>query len=188
MYSRRPMKNICVYCGSQKGRNPYFQEITSRVGTMLAKKGFTIICGGVTSGLMGLVADSALAAGARVIGVIETQILALGEKLHEGLTTLHLVESPIERKEKMSILAHLFLILPGGMGCLEELFDVWSEARLHLHNKPIILFNVAGYYDGLLKFIDHMVAEGFMKPDYLRMLRVVNSYEELEDLLAKKLA
>lgn len=178
--------NICVYCGSQQGKNPAFKEIIQQVGKRLATDGHTIICGGVTSGLMGHLADSALAAGGKVIGVVETALLALGQVPHPNLTTLHLVESPRVRKEKMLILASSFLILPGGMGCLEELFDVWSEVRLNLHHKPIIIFNACGYYSGLMAVVDQMIEEGFIQPHYRDLLQVITSFEELEVILSSR--
>lgn len=174
---------ICVYCGSKEGLNPYYKEIASQVGERIAARGATILCGGTASGLMGIVAESALAKGGQVVGVLELTLMRLGEKAHPGLTSLHLVENPLERKQKMSIMASRFLLLPGGMGSIEELFDVWSEVRLQMHHKPIALFNMAGYFDGLLSFIDHMIAEGFLDASYKKLLQIIESFDDLEEFL-----
>lgn len=161
---------ICVFCGSSSGRSEYV-EAARHVGTTLAERGIELVYGGAKVGTMGAVADAALAAGGRVIGVIPRGLVDR-EIAHKGLTELHVVADMHERKAKMAELSDGFVALPGGAGTLEELFEVWTWAQLGLHTKPVGLLDVAGYYGHLTRFVEHMVVEGFLKPPYRDMLLV----------------
>ncbi|WP_106181729.1 TIGR00730 family Rossman fold protein [Prauserella shujinwangii] len=155
------MGRVCVFCGSSPGRDARYARDAAAVGTLLAERGIGVVYGGASVGLMGAVADAALAAGGEVIGVIPENLLRV-EIAHEGLTEQHVVANMHERKAKMAALADGFLALPGGAGTLEELFEVWTWAQLGLHAKPIGLVDAGGYYTRLGEFIDHMVEEGFL--------------------------
>jgi uncharacterized protein (TIGR00730 family) len=153
------------------------------LGAFIATAGLGLVYGGASVGLMGAVADAALAGGAEVIGVLPN-VLAGKEIAHAGLTRLELVSTMHERKARMAELADAFLILPGGYGTLEELLEVVTWAQLRLHAKPCILINTAGYWDGLLAFLDTAVAAGFLKPKNRELLRVAASAEEAVRMMA----
>ena len=172
---------LCVFCGSSAGNQPYYLEAAQQLGTTLAKAGITLVYGGAQVGLMGAVADAALAAGGQVIGVIP-QHLVERELAHTGLTELRQVSSMHERKAMMADLSDGFIALPGGVGTFEELFEVWTWAQLGHHQKPCALFNAGGYYDKLIDFLDHAMTEGFMKQAYREMLIVA---PDVESLMAK---
>ncbi|MBE1498608.1 uncharacterized protein (TIGR00730 family) [Amycolatopsis lexingtonensis] len=163
------MSRICVFCGSSMGFSPRYAEQAAALGKLLAQRGIGLVYGGASVGTMGVVADAALAAGGEVIGVIP-EALSSVEISHAGLSELHVVRDMHERKAKMAALSDGFLALPGGAGTLEELFEVWTWAQLGLHGKPIGLVDVDGYYGPLLAFADHMVTEGFVKPEYRQLL------------------
>lgn len=154
------MKSIAIFCGSALGSEQIFSETAQTVGKTLAEKGKTLVYGGGRSGLMGIVADSALAAGGQVIGVIPNALVDR-ELAHTGLTELHVVQNMHERKTKMAALSNGFIALPGGSGTLEEIFEQWTWAQLGIHGKPCAFLNVAGFYDDLLKFIQLTTAKGF---------------------------
>ncbi|MEL0169453.1 MAG: TIGR00730 family Rossman fold protein [Pseudomonadaceae bacterium] len=162
---------LCVFCGSSPGNKPEYLAAAQQLGTALAKAGIGLVYGGAQVGLMGAVADAALAAGGEVIGVIPRHLVER-ELAHEGLTTLHEVGSMHERKAMMADLSDGFIALPGGVGTFEELFEVWTWGQLGHHQKPCALFNAAGYYDQLIAFLDHALAEGFMRQPYRDMLIV----------------
>jgi uncharacterized protein (TIGR00730 family) len=162
---------ICVFCGSSTGNGTVYAEAATALGTMLARRGIGLVYGGASVGTMGLLADAVLAAGGEAIGVIPSQ-LADREIAHAGLTELHVVADMHERKARMSELADGFLALPGGAGTLEELFEVWTWAQLGLHGKPIGLVDVEGYYQPLLRFVEHMVTAGFLRTTYRDMIMV----------------
>ena len=172
---------LCVFCGSAPGNQPEYLAAAQQLGTALAKAGIGLVYGGAQVGLMGAVADAALAAGGEVIGVIPRHLVER-ELAHEGLTTLHEVGSMHERKAMMADLSDGFIALPGGVGTFEELFEVWTWGQLGHHQKPCALFNAAGYYDKLIEFLNHAVNEGFMRQPYRDMLIVDN---EAGPLLAK---
>jgi hypothetical protein len=153
------------------------------LGAALAAAGLGVVYGGASVGLMGAVADAALAGGAEVIGVLP-DVLAGKEIAHTGLTRLELLSTMHQRKARMAELADAFLILPGGYGTLEELLEVVTWAQLRLHAKPVILINTAGYWDGLLQFLDTAVAAGFLKPKNRALLRVALSAEEAVRMFA----
>ena len=160
---------VCVFCGSNFGRLPEYRAAAAAFGTLLARQGIGMVYGGASVGLMGAVADAALAAGGEVVGVIP-RLLADKELAHRGLSRLHVVGSMHERKAMMAELSDAFVALPGGAGTLEEIFEIWTWAQLGEHAKPCGLLNVAGFYDRLLAFLDHAAAEAFMKPPHRAML------------------
>ena len=172
------MKRICVYCGSNPGRRPEYLQAAERLGSMLAENGIGVVYGGASIGVMGRVADAALAGGSEVIGVIPSA-LATREVSHTGLSELHVVDSMHERKAKMAKLSDGFVALPGGWGTIEEIFEVLTWAQLGFHDKPCGLLNVAGYYDHLEAFLEHAMAEAFVKSDYRPMIMVEKEPESL---------
>ncbi|KIL98482.1 Lysine decarboxylase family [Paramagnetospirillum magnetotacticum MS-1] len=176
------MKRVCVFCGSNSGANPAYAEAAAQLGRLLAERGLTLVYGGGNVGLMGIVADAALAAGGQVIGVIPESMLKW-EVGHPELTELRVVASMHERKAAMADLADGFIALPGGIGTLEELFEIWTWGQLGLHAKPLGFLDVAGYYERLLAFLDHMTGEGFVKPRHREMVAVHDDPAALLGLL-----
>ena len=172
--SQVPPQRVAVYCGSADGNDPAYLAEAQALGQAIAAAGLGLVYGGASVGLMGAVADSALAGGAEVIGVLP-DVLAGKEIAHAGLTRLELVPTMHQRKARMAELADAFLILPGGYGTLEELLEVVTWAQLRLHTKPCILINTAGYWDGLLAFLDTAVAAGFLKQKNRELLHMANS-------------
>lgn len=175
------MKRVAVYCGSATPADPIYIESARNVGRSLAERGIGVVYGGGKLGLMGAVADSALAAGGEVIGVIP-QALVSAEVAHRGLTELHVVETMHERKALFTDLADGFVNLPGGTGTMDELWEALSWAQLGYHADPIGLLNIAGYYDKLVEFWGHMGQVGFLRPQHQRLLLVDSN---LDALLAK---
>lgn len=159
------MRAICVFCGSNPGRRPEYLAATADLGRLLAARGIRIVYGGAHVGIMGALADAALAAGGEVTGVIPQHLVA-AEVAHDGLTSLHVVDSMHERKALMAELADAFIALPGGLGTLEEFAEVTTWSQLGLHVKPSGLLNVLGYFDRLLSFLDHAEAERFLRPEH----------------------
>jgi uncharacterized protein (TIGR00730 family) len=176
------MNRVCVFCGSSTGRNPAHLEAARRMGRALAARGLGVVYGGGSVGLMGALADAALAAGGEVVGVIP-RALQLRELAHGGLTTLHVVGSMHERKARMAELADGFVALPGGMGTLEEFAEVLTWAQLGLHARPCGLLDVAGYYRPLISFFDAAAAEGFVRPEHRRLVLVAGEPDALLDAL-----
>lgn len=172
------MRYICVFCGSSVGNRPAYAAAAIALGKAIAARGWGIVYGGGRVGMMGRVADAALAAGGPVIGVIP-HFLHEKEIAHPDLTKLHFTESMHERKAKMAAIADAFVALPGGYGTLEELSEILTWAQLGIHNKPIGLLNVEGYYDALLNFFDTAVTEGFLRPPTLRDLIFTTSDRDL---------
>jgi uncharacterized protein (TIGR00730 family) len=177
------MKRICVFCGSSPGHDPRYLEAARTMGHTLARRGLGLVYGGGSVGLMGAVADAALAAGGEVIGVIP-QVLQIRELAHRSLTTLHVVGSMHERKALMAELSDGFVALPGGMGTLEELSEVLTWAQLGLHARPIGLLDVAGYYQPLADFFDRAVGAGFLRPAHRALLLVGHEPGALLDRFA----
>ena len=175
------MKRIAVYCGSASPADPVYIEAARMVGHGLAKRGIGVVYGGGKLGLMGAVADSALAAGGEVIGVIPTALVN-AEVAHRGLTSLEVVETMHERKARFTDLADGFINLPGGTGTMDELWEALSWAQLGYHSDPIGLLNIAGYYAKLIEFWTHMGEVGFVRPQHQGLLLVD---ETLDGLLAK---
>lgn len=159
--NRSPAFSICVYCGSKPGHNPAFVQLAVQVGTWIGAHGGQLVYGGGRSGLMGQVAEATMAAGGTVVGIIPTALVEK-EFAHHGCTELHVVDTMHERKRLMAEKADAFLALPGGIGTFEELFEVWTWRQLGYHDKPVGILNCDGYYDGLLRFIDQVVQNGFM--------------------------
>ena len=171
------MKSVCVYCGSSPGGDPRFMEEAVRCGTRLAEAGLTLVYGGGKVGLMGAVADAALAAGGRVTGVMPQDLIDQ-EIAHRGLTELRVVNSMHERKLAMAELSDAFLCLPGGPGTFEEIFEQWTWALLGIHAKPCGFVNVGGYYDLMRRTIQHMADNGFIGQAYVDMLIYADSTDE----------
>ena len=165
---------LCVFCGSNPGSEPSYLAMAQALGRILAQEKIGLVYGGGAVGLMGAVADAALESGGEVIGVIP-QALMDKEIGHRGLADLRVVGSMHERKALMAELAGGFIALPGGLGTLEELFEVWTWAQLGYHRKPCALLNVAGFYDRLISFLDDVVERGFVKPIHRSMLIVEDS-------------
>jgi uncharacterized protein (TIGR00730 family) len=177
------MKRICVFCGSSPGHDPSHLEAAGLMGRTLARRGLGLVYGGGSVGLMGAVADAALAAGGEVTGVIP-RVLQIRELAHGSLTTLHVVGSMHERKALMAELSDGFVALPGGMGTLEELSEVLTWAQLGLHHRPVGLLDVAGYYRPLAQFFDGAVSAGFLRPAHRDLLLVGDEPAVLLDRMA----
>jgi uncharacterized protein (TIGR00730 family) len=158
------MRSLCVFCGSSPGAQSAYADAARVMGRTLAERGIRLVYGGGHVGLMGVLADAAMAAGGDVIGVI-TEGLQLREVGHKGLPELRVVPSMHERKAVMATLSEAFVALPGGAGTLDELFEAWTWTQLGIHRKPVGFLNTAGYYDPLLTFLDRAVAERFIRPD-----------------------
>jgi uncharacterized protein (TIGR00730 family) len=159
------MRRIAIYCGSSRGNDPVLQEAAAALVTYLVRQGIGIVYGGGKVGIMGVIADAALAAGGEVIGVIPESLLAK-ELGHATLTELHITRSMHERKQMMVDLSDGFIALPGGFGTLDELFETLTWLQLSFHHKPVGILNVNGFFDHLLVFLDHMTASGFLKPEH----------------------
>src|SRR5271165_3743489 len=172
-----PPRRVAVYCGSADGNNPGYLAEAHALGEAIAAAGLGLVYGGASVGLMGAVADAALAGGAEVIGVLP-DVLAGKEIAHAGLTRLELVSTMHQRKARMAELADAFLILPGGYGTLEELMEIVTWAQLGLHAKPIILINTIEYWSGLLGFLDSAVNAGFLKSKNRELPQVASDAEE----------
>ncbi|HEX2178919.1 MAG TPA: TIGR00730 family Rossman fold protein [Actinomycetota bacterium] len=177
------MKRLCVFTGASPGARPQYARAAQDLAEALVERNLTLIYGGSKVGLMGLLADAALEAGGEVIGVIPERLFAK-EIPHMGLTELHMVKSMHERKQVMADLSDGFLALPGGVGTLEELTEIYTWGQLGLHRKPCGLFNVEGYYNYLIQFLDHAVHERFLKPTHRDTLLVGDDPGELLDKFA----
>nr|WP_319382683.1 TIGR00730 family Rossman fold protein [uncultured Roseibium sp.] len=175
------MKSICVFCGSSFGARESYAETAVETGRQIAEQGFRLVYGGAKVGLMGTVADAALKAGGRVVGVLP-RALEEKELAHEGLDELHLVGSMHERKALMAELSDAFIALPGGAGTLEEIFEVWTWGQLGYHRKPCGFLNVDGYYDQLIAFLDHQTQEAFTKKAMRDMVQIADTPRALIDL------
>ena len=172
------LKSVCVFCGASPGARPIYHEAAAQLGRHIAERGLTLVYGGGAVGLMGVVADAALAAGGDVIGIIP-QSLERAEIGHKGLTRLEVVDGMHARKARMAELADAFIALPGGLGTLEELFEVWTWGQLGYHAKPLGLLEVDGFYARLTDFLDHLVAERFVREQHRAILQVSASPAEL---------
>ena len=176
------MKSVCVFLGSNPGASPAYAEAAVALGGLLAARGVTLVYGGARNGLMGILAKAVKDAGGRVAGVLPG-FLKAKELAFEGLDEMHEVESMHERKAKMAELSEGFIAMPGGLGTLEEIFEVATWGQLGLHAKPVGFFDVAGYYERLAGFLDHMVAQGFLKPPHRNNLLRSDDAAELLDLM-----
>jgi uncharacterized protein (TIGR00730 family) len=174
------MKSVCVYCGSSPGRQEAYSDAARDLARSLVDRNIRLVYGGASVGIMGLVADTVLQLGGQAVGVIP-EALVRREVAHKRLTELHVTQSMHERKMLMAELSDGFIALPGGIGTLEELFEAWTWAQLGLHKKPCGLLNIAGYFDALTTFLDHAVAEQFVKQPHHSMLLVERDPEALLD-------
>jgi uncharacterized protein (TIGR00730 family) len=177
------MRRLCVFCGSNIGTQPAYRESAEALGAVLAKRGIGLVYGGGNVGLMGVIADTVMARGGHVIGVIP-QSLADREVAHTGITDLRVVDSMHTRKAMMAELADAFIAMPGGVGTFEEFFEVVTWAQLGLHRKPCGLLNVSGFYAPLAAFIDQAVTEGFINPVHRAAIVVDSDPVRLLDTLA----
>ena len=169
---------IAIYCGANGGFDPLYRNAAADLASFLAREGIGLVYGGGNVGLMGTIADAALAAGGEVIGVIP-QSLMEKELGHGGVSELHVVRSMHERKQMMVDLSDGFIALPGGFGTLDELFETLTWLQLSFHGKPVGLLNVNGFFDGLLLFLDHMTSQGFLKPEHRDCVLVSSDPAEL---------
>jgi uncharacterized protein (TIGR00730 family) len=177
------IERVLVFCGSSPGARPEYAESAAALGRLLAQRGLTLVYGGASVGLMGAVADGALAAGGEVVGVIPRQLVE-HEIAHTGLTDLREVTTMHERKALMAELSDAVIALPGGTGTLDELFELFTWSQLGLHRMPIGLLDVAGYWQPLLAMLDHMVAERLLRDEHRRTLLVSADAVDLLDQLA----
>jgi uncharacterized protein (TIGR00730 family) len=176
------MKSVCVYCGASTGADPVYAEAARELAAQLVERGITLVYGGGGIGLMGIIADEVLRLNGQVIGVIP-QALFDQEVGHIGLSQLHIVRNMHERKAMMAELSEGFIAMPGGFGTLEELFEVLTWSQLGLHAKPIGLLNVNGFHDGLIRFVEHLVAQQFLKPEHAGLLLYASNATSLLDHL-----
>ena len=165
------MKSLCVYCGSSSGITPNYADAARKLAQALVERKIALVYGGGNVGLMGIIADEAMRLGGHVTGVIP-KALVRKEVGHRQISELHVVENMHERKAMMADLAEGFIAMPGGIGTLEELFEVMTWAQLGFHDKPIGVLNVDGYYDALLAFLQHTVQQGFLRPQHEGLLMV----------------
>jgi uncharacterized protein (TIGR00730 family) len=177
------VRRVCVYAGSNPGNDLIYAQAARELADLLAERGIGLVYGGGRVGLMGVLADTALAAGGEVIGVMP-QALVDREIAHEGLTELRVVASMHERKALMAELSDAFVAVPGGIGTLEELIEIYTWSQLGIHAKPCGVLNVDGYYDHLAAFLDHAVAAGFLKAEHRAVLSVASEPSELLERLA----
>lgn len=186
-YVRHPpvVSAVCVFCGSSVGARPIYVEAAKEFGHALAGRRLALVYGGGKVGLMGEVANAVLERGGRVMGVIP-RALVQREIAHDGLTELHVVETMHERKAQMSKLADAFVALPGGLGTLDELFEIWTWWQLGIHDKPIGLLNVNGFFDPLITMIATAAREGFIRPEHAGSVVVTDSSDLLLDGLMPK--
>ena len=169
-----PINSICIYCGSSPGRSSAYAEAARSMAEALVERNIRLVYGGASIGVMGILADEVLKLGGEVVGVIP-KALARKEVAHTNLTELHVTQSMHERKTLMAKLADGFIALPGGIGTLEELFEIWTWAQLGIHRKPCGLLNVERYYNDLIGFLDHVLAEQFVTKHHHAMLLVETS-------------
>lgn len=186
------IRSVTVFCGSSSGNRPEYGSAADALALAIARRGLRLIYGGAAVGLMGRLASTALARGAHVVGVIP-ESLRSKEIAHDGLSELHVVDSMHTRKRMMSELADAFIALPGGIGTLEELCEIWTWAQLGHHDKPCGLLDAADYYAGLTAFFDHSVAEGFVREQHRSMLlydtepeRLLDAFERYEAPVVSK--
>ena len=172
------MRRICVFCGANDGSRPIYREQAEALGALLVREKIGLVYGGSNVGLMGLVADTVLAGGGETIGVIP-QALVDKEVAHRGLSDLRIVNSMHERKAMMMDLSDGFIALPGGYGTFDELCEVLSWAQLGLHQKPIGILNIEGYYDLFVKMLNHAAAERFLRPEHREMLLEATTPEQI---------
>ena len=176
------MPLVAVYCGSRLGNNKVYEQAARELGNALANNGMGLVYGGASIGLMGAVADGVIDEGAQAVGVIPTFMLK-HEIAHEGLTRLHLTDTMHTRKTVMAEYADAFITLPGGLGTLEEIMEIATWRQLYQHEKPMIILNINGFYDGLIEHLKYTAKQGFMKQEDLDRLVICNTVAEAIDLL-----
>jgi uncharacterized protein (TIGR00730 family) len=169
---------VCIFCGSSSGARPEYAALARATGEVMLAREIGLVYGGAAVGLMGIIADTVLAGGGEVIGVIPER-LSGREIAHAGLTKLHVVGSMHERKALMADLSDAFVALPGGLGTMDELFEIATWSYLGIHGKPIGLINAGGYYDPLLAFLEHAANEGFIRETHRRLIRVATTPDEV---------
>lgn len=184
MTSIHPRGRIAVYCGSSDGTDPAYRKEAVALGSAIAQAGFGVVYGGANIGLMGAVADAALAGGAEVIGVLP-ELLSGREIAHSGLSRLETVGSMHQRKARMVALADAFIMLPGGYGTLDELFEIITWSQLKMHAKPCIVVNTLGYWTQMLAFLDTAVEAGFLKAENRALLQAAESAQEAVATIAR---
>lgn len=177
-----PIQHVCVYCGSAIGNDPSIAAAAIDLGNRLGDAGIGLVYGAASIGIMGTVADAILGKGGRAIGIIPSHILDR-EVGHPGLTELHIVESMHERKKMMVDRSDAFVIFPGGLGTLDETFEILTWKQLGLHNKPVIIANIGGFWDPLISLIDYQIAKGYVKPKDRLTFTVANTVDEVMTLL-----
>jgi uncharacterized protein (TIGR00730 family) len=182
MSERRPVRTVCVFCGSRPGADPVFREAATALGTAIARRGMSLVYGGAKVGLMGTLADAALAAGGHVVGVIPRGLVSK-EIAHDKLPELFLTETMHERKERMIVLADAFVSLPGGFGTYDEFFEVLTLAQIGFHDKPNGLLNVKGFYDPLVTLLRHTIGHEFAAPQHEGLVVVEEAPDALLDAL-----
>lgn len=180
-----PLRSVCVYCGSSKGNRPDYLEGALSLGRLLAESRIRLVYGGGSIGLMGAMAGACLEAGGQVTGIIPHFLDRL-EVGMEGLTTIEKTESMHERKQRMAEISDGFVVMPGGLGTLDETFEILTWRQLQLHDKPIVLLNIAGYWDLFVHLLEHQVNEGFVKPAHLDLFQVVDTPEQVIPALARQ--
>jgi uncharacterized protein (TIGR00730 family) len=176
------IRNVCVYCGSSPGVRASYAALARDIAAALVRRGLGLVYGGASVGVMGVVADAVLQAGGRAVGVIPRPLVEK-ELAHRKLSELRITESMHERKSLMAELADAFVALPGGLGTLDELFEIWTWAQLGLHSKPCGLLDCDQYYQGLVSFLDHATREGFVRPQHRAMLLISTDADDLLDQL-----
>lgn len=176
------MKKVCVFTGAASGNNPIFKDTAYQLGTMIAARGLGLVYGGGKMGLMGVVADGVIDNNGHVTGIIP-RFLDDVEVGHEGVTNLQIIDGMHERKELMYEASDAFVVLPGGLGTLDETMEITTWSQLGLHKKPVIIFNVNGYWDHLLAQMDHIKAQGFMHHDHKEHFNTVTTIDEIGDVL-----
>lgn len=169
-------KNICVFCGASEGTSPEYRLAAEQLGKTIANQNRRLIYGGGNKGLMGIIANAVLTNGGEVIGVIPERLVQ-AETAHHGITRLEVVENMHQRKARLSELADGFIAMPGGTGTLEEVFEVWTGMQIGYHEKPVALFNVSGFWQSLLNFLEHSVNEGFIRESFYQTLIVSDNNE-----------
>ncbi|HEV7367595.1 TIGR00730 family Rossman fold protein [Arenibaculum sp.] len=178
------VQSICVYCGASSRVDETYKTVAHDFGAELGRRRLQMVYGGGRVGLMGICADAALAAGGRVVGIIPQHLQSL-EVGHGGLTEFHVVDSMHSRKRMMVDRSDAFAVLPGGLGTLDETFEILTWRQLRLHDKPVVLVNVGGYWDPLLALVDHMIAAGFAQPGHRGLFAVADGVEAAFEALSR---
>ena len=178
------IKSVCVYCGSSTISNPEFDGPTQDLGRRFAENDITLVYGGGNPGLMGKVTDACMTAGGKVIGIIPDNILKI-EPRHDNVTELHVVPNMHVRKQMMAEKSDAFVVMPGGLGTLDETFEILTWKYLGIHSKPVIIANILGYWDPMLALIEHMAKEKFVREEHLGTFTVASTIDEVMDILSR---